>query len=145
LVPNNHTVEFFFEACKQAKRSWRLGLKLPSIGYWVQQLTQKSSGPDSKLAQTQLTRLCKLITVATGERKATPRVSYWPQTEESVFSDDLLGKVVEASLQLRNLDLLYDAVSAIVIKLPLEKCRMIGNAVQCFGFAEMQKMWVLYP
>ena len=107
---------------------------------WVKQLIQKSSDPANKTAQNQLTRLWQLIIAATGEQKTRLRESWHGQIDDSVFSGNLLGKVVQGSLQLQDLHLLYDAVSVVVSKLPPEIYAMIGNAVQGFGFAEMQKM-----
>jgi hypothetical protein len=121
-----------------SRLSW--SLSPPSIGTWVERLIQESSDSANKMARAELTKLCRLITTASREEKPTPSTSYWQQQSNPLFSDDLLGKVVEGSLKLWDLGLLYDALSAVAIRLPLETYSTIGSAVQRFGFAGVQNM-----
>jgi hypothetical protein len=106
----------------------------------VQYLIEKSSNPANQNGKDELARLCRLIVGYAIERKTRLRRTPWLFHGKSTLFDNLLGKIVEASLHLQDLRLLSDIISALIFKLPPGVYSRMGNAVHQFGFTKMNKL-----
>ncbi len=129
LMPTEHRINFLFQSYKASGTD---------MGGWVDQLIEHydSSNADSKSAERDLAKACRLITQGANQwLAANIRRPFYAQKSTSFYTDGLLGNVMRGGLRLNDQSLCCEALRAVIEELPQPTTVWV---IKRFGFAQLK-------